>query len=100
VNNQPLAVYQYPRLATNWSYETSYPDRVGFLPKNDISEPVTMETVVEYIVATYGHDKLQQLIDAMGQYPTPETLIPALFGVSQADFEAGWQAYLAQHYQE
>jgi len=38
------------------------------------------------------------LIEAMGEYTTVETLIPALFGISQPDFEHGWQAYLAQHY--
>lgn len=27
-----------------------------------------------------------------------ETLIPALFGVSRAEFETGWQAYLAKRY--
>jgi hypothetical protein len=29
---------------------------------------------------------------------TWEGLVPAVFGVSVDEFEAGWQAYLARHY--
>src|SRR5206468_3081927 len=60
---------------------------------------VTAETIIDYIVATYGRDKLPQLIGALGEYTTLDTLIPSVFGVSQASFEASWLAYLAQHYQ-
>jgi hypothetical protein len=59
---------------------------------------VTGETVIEYIVATYGRDKLPALIATMGNYTTFDELIPALFGVSRGEFEAGWQRYLAQRY--
>jgi hypothetical protein len=38
------------------------------------------------------------LVTALGEYQSVETLVPALFGVPAADFEAGWQAYLAAHY--
>jgi hypothetical protein len=59
---------------------------------------VMSETVIGYLVATYGRDKLPALIAEMGNYTTFDELIPALLGVSREEFEAGWQAYLAQHY--
>lgn len=97
MDNIPLPGFQYPKLATSWPQGMGY-YRDASLPKKGVSESITMETILEYIVATYGRDKLPQLIDALGQYTTPETLIHALFGIAQADFEAGWQAYLVQHY--
>jgi hypothetical protein len=59
---------------------------------------ITGESVIEYIVAAYGRDKLPSLVDGLGRYTTLDALIPALFGRSLSDFEAGWQTYLAQHY--
>jgi hypothetical protein len=37
-------------------------------------------------------------VAGLGQHITWRTLISAVFGVSVADFEAGWQAHLAAHY--
>lgn len=59
---------------------------------------VAMETVLEYVVATYGRDHLPRLITALDEYEGWPTLIPAVFGISAADFEEGWQAYLAEEY--
>jgi len=59
---------------------------------------VAMATMLEYSVMTYGHERLPDLLAGLGQYKSWETLIPATFGVSAAEFEAGWQAYLATHY--
>jgi hypothetical protein len=60
--------------------------------------PVALATLIEYAVATYGRDRLPMLVAGLGHYPSWETLIPAVYGVSSAQFEAGWQAYLATHY--
>lgn len=49
-------------------------------------------------VATYGRERLPTLVASLGHYDSWETLIPAVYGVSPAEFEAGWQAYLATHY--
>ena len=49
---------------------------------------------VEYAVFAYGRDRLPTLLDGMHRYDTWETLIPAVYGVSAADFETGWQEYL------
>jgi hypothetical protein len=57
-----------------------------------------MLTIIDYIVATYGREKLPALATALVENPNKEDLIPTLFGCSVAEFEAGWQAYLAQRF--
>ena len=59
---------------------------------------VAMATMLEYGVMTYGHERLPDLLAGLGQHTNWETLIPATFGVSATEFEAGWQAYLAARY--
>jgi hypothetical protein len=59
---------------------------------------VAVETLIEYVVATYGRDRLPHLLSALGEHASWQGLIPAVFGVSAAEFEAGWQAYLAEQY--
>jgi hypothetical protein len=51
-------------------------------------------SIVDYGVATYGRQSLHRLFQAMAVHDDWETLIPAAYGVSVAEFEAGWQAYL------
>ncbi len=55
-------------------------------------------TLLEYIVAAYGYEQIPVLLDSLADHDDWETLIPAVFGVSAADFEANWLNYLAQHY--
>jgi hypothetical protein len=38
------------------------------------------------------------LVAGLGQYESWDTLLLAVYGISAAEFEAGWQAYLAAHY--
>jgi hypothetical protein len=74
--------------------ETSNVTEPRFYP----GRTVVLATMVEYTVATYGRERLPVLVASLGQYESWETLIPAVYGVSPAEFEAGWQAYLAAHY--
>jgi hypothetical protein len=49
-------------------------------------------------VATYGRERLPALVAGLGHSDSWEELIPAVYGVSVAEFEAGWQAHVAaQH---
>jgi hypothetical protein len=57
-----------------------------------------MTTVLDYIVATYGRDQIPVFITALGDHANWRTLPPAVFQTSAADFEAGWQAYLAEQF--
>jgi hypothetical protein len=59
---------------------------------------VALATLIEYAVTTYGRDRLPALVAGLGQYESWETLLPAGFGISADEFEAGWQAYLAARY--
>jgi hypothetical protein len=38
------------------------------------------------------------LVAGLGQYESWDTLLSAVYGVSAAEFEADWQAYLATRY--
>ncbi|MEZ4681477.1 MAG: hypothetical protein R2932_45420 [Caldilineaceae bacterium] len=62
------------------------------------SQAVALATLFEYAVATHGRTLLPKLIAGLGQHDTWETLIPAIYGISAVEFEAGWQAYLAARY--
>lgn len=55
-------------------------------------------TLLEYAVDANGRERLPRLVTDLGQYESWETLIPAVYDVSSAEFEAGWQAYLVTHY--
>lgn len=59
---------------------------------------VALATLIAYAVATYGRETLPVLVAGLGQHESWETLIPAVYGVSAIEFEAGWQAYLATQY--
>jgi hypothetical protein len=61
-------------------------------------QAVALATLAEYAVATYGRERLPALVAGLGQYESWETLIPTVYGVSAAEFEAGWRAYLAEQY--
>lgn len=61
-------------------------------------QPVALATLIEYMVATYGDERLPALLAGLGQFDTWDTLLPAVFGLSSAEFEAGWRMYLAAHY--
>ena len=70
----------------------------GMGQANHRGQTVALATLIEYAVATYGRKRLPALVAGLGQYESWATLIPAVYGVSPAEFEAGWQAYLATHY--
>jgi hypothetical protein len=82
----------------NWAHERFI--MVEETLEYGFSSTVSTETILEYIVATYGKEQLPLMLSALGQYQSAETLIPAVFGVSSAEFEAGWLKYLAKQYGE
>ncbi len=61
-------------------------------------QTVALATLVEYAVETYGLASLPALVAGLGDADSWDMLLPAVFGVSTAEFEAGWQAYLVDHY--
>lgn len=93
-----------------WRYLFTYPwhlaDRSIFTeltssdptPNADLSTVVGLATVLEYAAATYGPESIAKLIDYIPYRSSWETLIPTVFGVPLAEFEAGWQAYMHESY--
>ena len=59
---------------------------------------MALATLIKYAVAVYGQDRLPTLLAGLGLHAGWATLLPAVYGVSPGEFEAGWQAYLAEHY--
>jgi hypothetical protein len=82
---QPVLPEESPGLAG--AYQEPHP-----------GQAVALATVVEYAVAVYGRDHLPALVAGLGHHESWETLIPAVYGLSTAEFEAGWQAFLAEEY--
>ena len=87
------AYFSTARLPTPTAYSTPGSVRVGLQDQNSF---IALEAVIDYAAATYGRERLPALFEACGVYSGWDDLIPALFGVSPADFEQGWQAYIAQ----
>ncbi len=58
----------------------------------------TADPLVEFMLVTYGHGKVAELLVAFTEHDSWETLTPALFQLSAANFEEQWHAYLAEHY--
>jgi hypothetical protein len=59
---------------------------------------VTLATVAAYAANTNGADRLPALLATFKEHESWETLMPAVFGVSLAGFEAGWRAYMSEQY--
>lgn len=57
---------------------------------------VAAVSIVDYAMMAYGRGRLPALLDGIKRYDTWDTLIPAVYGVSAAEFEAGWRDYLIQ----
>jgi hypothetical protein len=77
-------------------WEQLYDIEENYFYRSD--KTVTVATLIEYAVATYGHEQLPVLLAGLAQYDSWDTLLPAVYGVSAADFEKGWQAYMAAEY--
>lgn len=54
------------------------------------------DTVIAYLVETYGRAQLGKLVERASQYQGWESLIPDLLGVGFGEFEAGWGEYVAK----
>jgi hypothetical protein len=55
---------------------------------------VVRTSLLDYVAATYGREQLGVLWAILHKHNDWETLIPAVFGVSVEEFEAGLHAYL------
>lgn len=97
------------RVPSTWELElllllhTQPPRRLDALqmPDTDLTgaaptwqQELAFGTLLDYVTATYGREGFAGLLEGFRQYDTWHSLVPAVFGVSAAEFEQGWQAYL------
>jgi hypothetical protein len=59
---------------------------------------VVFATFLEYASSTYGYDKVPLTIAALARYESSDTLLPAIYGVSMDELEAGWNTFLMERY--
>lgn len=57
-------------------------------------QAMTVESLIEYVLSTYGQEHLPPLIEAMRHQADWTERVPAIFGVSVETFERGWREYL------
>lgn len=96
-----------PRMATALQRQLREP---GALTLNDVSfgagsgrnpwqwRTLALESIADYVVTRYGRARLPEFVRALSLHHSWSTLIPELYGVSVAEFEADWNTHLAQHY--
>ena len=59
---------------------------------------VALATVVDYLAATYGAERLPDLVAALEDHATWDSLTAAVYGVAAADIQSGWRAHLHGRY--
>jgi hypothetical protein len=62
------------------------------------AQVIALETVFEYVVATYGRAQLPVLIGQLRRTGDWDAIVPAVFGTTVDAFEEGWLRYLAEEY--
>ena len=75
-----------------------FADADWFNPSEQRMRAEAAASLIAYLVHTYGEERLPDLLAAFGRHNRWETLAPVVFGVPASEFEAGWQAYLADRY--
>jgi hypothetical protein len=58
---------------------------------------IAAATVLDHAVAAHGRSGIPALVGGLTDHESWTTLIPSVFGLPAAQFEAGWQAYLADY---
>ena len=55
-------------------------------------------TVIEYIVDTYGHDKLVEILQAKRENKHMDQITDEVLGVSYEEFKSGWMNFVKEKY--
>jgi hypothetical protein len=67
-------------------------------PPEPVGSGIGLATVFEYMALNGDPQHISRLLAALPQHKSTETLIPAVFALSKADFQRGWQAFVANRY--
>jgi hypothetical protein len=85
-------IYSAPVTSDSWS---AYQE----VQEWQVPYTVILATVFEYVASRYGSERIPLLLAAIPEHDRAETLIPAVFDVSLAEFTEGWRAFLAERYE-
>lgn len=66
--------------------------------KEMMKQYILAESVIDYMVATYGRDQLPRLLNAITRYSNWSDLVVALYGVPIETVNAGWNQYLEERF--
>jgi len=80
------------------AYEADLDPLTGGLYASVLGQPVAVATLLEYTTHAYGQASVLALLQAAQEGESWRGAVPRLFGVSAAEFEAGWWAWLAEEY--
>jgi hypothetical protein len=91
---------QFPLHLYELLSDTPYEEHSVYVAPAPVSvvKVVAMASVVDYVVTTYDRALLARWVAALGDHTSWDSLVPEIFGISAADFEAGWLAYLEGNY--
>lgn len=70
----------------------------GALLLSNQGQTMAVASVLEYTIHTYGQTSIAALLQAAREGKSWHTIAPEVFGVSEADYETGWWAWLAAEY--
>src|SRR4051812_21762527 len=62
------------------------------------SETLVVATLIDYATTVYGDESVARLLAGLVHYDGWESLLPAVYGLSASEFEAGWRVYMAKEY--
>lgn len=62
---------------------------------NALWQAALSESIITYAVAAYGRKRLPDLLRGLRRYESWDDLITGVYGVSLAEFEAGWNRHIA-----
>lgn len=92
------------RLITTYDFDFTQDANAANTPSGPMwrnetrQEIVAATTVFLYAVETYGVERLPAFLEALGDHRGWTGVLPAAYGVSVEEFEAGWHGWLAAEF--
>ncbi|MCL4833772.1 MAG: hypothetical protein KJZ86_15115 [Caldilineaceae bacterium] len=98
------SVLRLSRLTTTYDFDFTRDANTSSNPSGPMwraetrQEIVAATTVFAYAVETYGVERLPAFLEALGIHRGWTGVLPAAYGVSVEEFEAGWRGWLAAEF--
>lgn len=98
------SVLELARLTTTYDFDFTQDANAAGTPSGPMwreetrQEIVAATTIFLYAVETYGVERLPAFLEALGDYRGWTGVLPAAYGVTTDEFEAGWRGWLAAEF--